>query len=577
MKKNKLSSALAKAPTFIPGLDEILEGGLPQGRTTVIRGRSGSGKTILGLEFLYRGALAGEPGIFVGFEEPIEQLRQNAATLGWDLAGLEQENRLFLLGGHVKPDMLVSGDFSLKGLLAAVSGKSKDMRAKRVAIDALDVVLRLFETPQQVRNEMHVLNNWLRASGLTAIMTIRPINQGTVPSFDIFFDSMSDCVISLTTQAVDQVSTQRLNVVKYRGSGFGRNEYPYVITPSGLHVAPISTVGLKHKPFGKKMSTGLKRLDSILDGGYFRASCVLLAGLPGTGKSLLASTFTDAACQRGEKVLYVGFEESEAAMIGNILNAGVDLRPHAESGLLEFLTSMPEAMGAEEHLIRFMVRLNEFGPKHVVVDAISACERMGSKRASFEYLTRLLNNCKEQGVTVLMINQTSGSPEILEISGNGISSMVDTVVFLKYVKEQGETNRLLEVLKSRGSGHSNKQWEFIITHKGIQIKDIYMGTGEVLTGTARQIQEMKDAAEAQRVAAEIAAQELEIERLKTAMESETAHLRASLKKAEMDMDLLKLKQSQSIKNRTEIAAVRSRGAKTRRLHSGPKEEKRGKK
>ncbi len=223
---------------------------------------------------------------------------------------------------------------------------------------------------------MHVLNNWLRASGLTAIMTIRPTDQGTVPSFDLFFDSMSDCVISLTTQAVDQVSTQRLNVVKYRGSGFGRNEYPYVITPSGLHVAPISTVGLKHKPFGKKMSTGLKRLDSILDGGYFRASCVLLAGLPGTGKSLLASTFTDAACQRGEKVLYVGFEESEAAMIGNILNAGVDLRPHAESGLLEFLTSMPEAMGAEEHLIRFMVRLNEFGPKHVVVDAISACERM---------------------------------------------------------------------------------------------------------------------------------------------------------------------------------------------------------
>lgn len=503
---------LGKTPTHIKGLDEILEGGLPRDRTTVINGGPGSGKTLLALEFLYRGALAGEPGIFVGFEEPIEHLRQNAATLGWDLSALERENRLVLLSGHIKPDTLVSGDFSLKGLLAAASGKAREIGAKRIVIDALEVTLRLFDEPRQVHNEMHLLNDWLQQAGLAAVLTTRPSKRAGASVYEDFFYSMGDCVIVLDVRVADQIDTRRLRVVKYRGSGFARNEYPYVITSSGFHIHPISRVGLRHKPLGKKITTGIARLDEILDGGYRRASCVLFAGIPGTGKTILCSTFVSAACKRGEKVLYISFEESEDALVENVLSAGIALRPHLESGQLKMLTSFPEAMGAEEHYLRALEAIDDFSPAHVVVDAISACERMGGQQAAFEYLMRLLNACKELGITILMVNQTA-SGDITEISGKGISSMVDTVIGLAYKVDYGEITRLLHVLKSRGSRHSNQQCEFVITDHGIQILDLYLGEGDVLTGAARQVQEAKDRAEAERLDFDIQSKELELKRL----------------------------------------------------------------
>ncbi|RLC32592.1 MAG: KaiC 1 [Deltaproteobacteria bacterium] len=507
-----MTKYLEKASTYIKGLDEILEGGLPRGRTTVISGSPGSGKTLLALEFLYRGALAGEPGIFICFEEPVKHLRENAATLGWDLSALERENRLVLLGGHIKPDTLVSGDFSLKGLLAVASGKGREIGAKRIVIDALEVALRLFDEPQQVRNEMHMLNDWLRQPGLAAVLTTRPPKRAGASVYEDFFDSMGDCVIVLDNRVDGQIATQRLRVVKYRGSGFARNEYPYVITNTGIHTAPVSTVGLRHKPLGEKISTGIAPLDDILDGGYRRASCVLLAGMPGTGKTILCSTSVSAACERGEKVLYISFEESEDALVENVLSTGVALKPHIESEQLRMLASFPEAMGAEEHYIRALEAIEELSPAYVVVDAISACARMGGQQAAFEYLMRLLNACKERGITILMVNQTA-SDDITEISGNNISSMVDTVISLAYKVDYGEITRLLHVLKSRGSRHSNQQREFVITDDGIQILDPYLGEGEVLTGTARQVQEAKDRAEAERLDYDIQSNELELKRL----------------------------------------------------------------
>jgi len=516
--ETNLPYPLEKAPTHIRGLDEILLGGLPRGRTTVLIGEAGSGKTVLGLEFLYRGALAGEPGIWVGFEEPAAQLRQDAAGMGWDLPAQERENRLFLFEGRLDADAVISGEFSLKGLLAAIAGKSHEMGARRVVIDALEVALRLFDEPRQVRAEMHALNDWLHAQQLTAIMTVRPPRRMEARFFKDFFESMGDCVILMDTRVQNNISTRRLRVVKYRGSAFGRNEYPYVITGSGFFVAPISSVGLRHKPLGAKMSTGIEPLDAILDGGYRRASCVLLAGRPGTGKTTLTCTFVRAACARGEKTLYISFEESQDALVGNVLSAGIDLTPCLEAGRLEFLTSFPEAMGVEEHYLRALTRIEAFHPDHVVVDAISACERMGGKQAAFDYMMRLLNACKERGITIFLINQTAGRSDQLEISGNGISSMVDTAILLTYQEEPGETNRLLQVLKSRGSRHSNQQREYAITDEGIVIRDVYVGGGRVLTGTARQVQEQADRAEAQRLAFEIEAAELELKRLRTAQQ-----------------------------------------------------------
>lgn len=505
---------LAKAPTYIQGLDEILLGGLPRGRTTILIGEAGSGKTVMGLEFLYRGALAGEPGLWIGFEEPADQLRQNAASLGWDLLSLEQENRLFLLEGGLSANVVIGGGFSLKGLLAIIAGKRQEMSAQRIVIDALEVSLRLFDEPRQVRAEMHILNDWLREQQLTTIMTVRPPRRMEARYFEDFFESMGDCVITMDTRAQANIRTRRLRVVKYRGSGFGRNEYPYIITDNGIFVAPISTIGLRHKSLGEKMSTGIEQLDAILDGGYRRASCVLFAGEPGTGKTTLTCTFVQAACARGEKTLYISFEESQDALVGNVLNAGIDLTPCLEAGRLEFMTSFPEAMGAEEHYLRALMRIEAFCPAHVAVDAVSACERMGGQQVAFDYLMRLLNVCKERGITIFLINQTAGLADRLEISGNEISSMVDMAILLTYQEEPGETNRLLRVLKSRGSRHSNQQREYAITDSGIVIRDVYVGGGRVLTGIARQVQEEADRAEAQRLTFEIEATELELKRLR---------------------------------------------------------------
>ncbi len=510
-----LRKDLEKAPTFIQGLDEILKGGFPRGRTTVVSGEAGSGKTILGLEFLYRGALAGEPGIWVGFEEPAEQLHQNAATLGWDLRALEQKGQLFLFEARLDPNMIVSGQFDLRGLLAAISGKSREIGARRIVIDALEVALRLFDEPRKVRSEMHVLNDWLREQGLTAIMTIRPARREEARFYEDFFESMGDCFILLDARVQNNISTRRLRVVKYRGSDFGRNEYPYVITESGFSAVPITSVGLRHKPLGAKMTTGIETLDEILKGGYRRASCVLFTGEPGTGKTTLACTFVRSACSRGEKVLYISFEESQDALINNIISSGIKLTPYLKTRQLEFLTCFPEAMGAEEHFVNAMTRIEAFAPQHVVVDAISACERMGGKQTAFDYLMRLLNACKERGITIFLVNQTSGRSDQMEISGNGISSMVDTAIFLSYQEEPGETNRLFQVLKSRGSSHSNQKREYKITDQGIVIMDVYVGGGRVLTGTARQIQEESDRAESDRLAYEIEAKELELKRLRS--------------------------------------------------------------
>lgn len=264
----------------------------------------------------------------------------------------------------------------------------------------------------------------------------------------------------------------------------------------------------------QRMSTGLTRLDDFLGGGYRRGACILVAGRPGTGKTLLACTFTGAACGRGEKVLYVGYEESQEAVISNMGHAGVFLKPYVDAGLLLFHTIMPEAMGPEEHLIRVMNRIEAHPPRHLVVDAISACERMGGKQAAFDFLVRLLNRCKELSITTLLVNQLSGATTHMEVSGNDISSIIDTVIYLTYVEGSGEVNRIFQVLKTRGSGHSNQKQEYVITDEGIRILEPYTGQGEVLTGSSRKLQEARDAAEAQRLAVAVKAKEIELEQLR---------------------------------------------------------------
>ncbi len=531
---------LEKTPTFIKGLDDILKGGLPRNRATLVSGAPGSGKTNLALEFLYRGALSGEPGIFLGFEESAASLRQNALSFSWDLQALERNNKLFIIDANLSPETLVSGKFSLKPLLSIVSNRAREMGARRLVIDALDVLLQLIEDPFVIRAELHYLNHWLSQQGLTTILTLKP-RDGHFRLQDFFY-SMADCVLQLDARVMNQVTTRRLRVIKYRGSDFGRNEYPFIISSSGIKTIPITSIELKHKPFGSKFSTGIPRLDRLLDGGIYRASCTLIAGEPGTGKTLLSSTIVREACRRKERVLYVSFEESDLAIINNVRSAGLELEPFVKSGQLHFITAMPEATGAEEHLMNLVDEVENLKPHLVVIDAISACPRMGGMQAAYEYLMRALNILKERGISIILVNQTSGSKSQLELSGIGISSMIDTVVFLSYIHGEGETNRTIQILKSRGSAHSNQIRECVITDRGIEIIDAYVGEAGVLTGTARKVQEARDKLAKLRHEQQIRSKELELARMQAVLEAEKKRLEAEINNLEAELQTLRMEQ-----------------------------------
>ena len=459
---------LAKVPTGVAGLDEVLRGGLPAGRMTLLSGGAGSGKSLIALQCLLHGAGAGEPGILVLFEERAAAVRQNVASLGWDVPSMERNKRLFLLDARMHPDAVISGDFSIKGLLAILDQQVKALGARRIVFDAVDALIHLYGNPLRERRELSALHEWLLDRGLTAIMTVKADPQEGESQYS-FLDFMADCVIHVDQRVTLQVTTRRLRVVKYRGSGYGRNEYPFIIGDSGITVVPITSSVLQHRPPGAMVSSGQAGLDHILAGGYKRGTGILIAGTAGAGKTTLACMFAAAACRRGERVLYLNFEESPESMVSNMRSVGLRLQPPITTGLLRVQSYMPEATGVEEHLFRALHALDAFHPEHVIVDAISACERMGTKHAAFEYLMRVLDACKQRGITCIYVNQATSADVVSEISGIGISSIIDTVVVLRQLPADRVTKRQLIVTKSRGSKHSERVHDFRITSRGIDL------------------------------------------------------------------------------------------------------------
>lgn len=463
---------IPKVPTQIAGLDEILEGGLPRGRTSLACGGPGSGKTVLGLEFICRGAMAGDPGIFVTFEERAEAVRMNARSMGWDLAALEKAGKIAIIEARLSGDEVLSGDFDIKGLLAIVGGHAKKIRARRIVMDALDVLLRVYGDWKRERSELSRLHDWLIDQKLTSVLSVKTHRNGDNGSEYEFLDFMADCVIRLDHRVVGQVATRRLRVIKYRGSGFGTNEYPYVIGGHGIVLFPLTKAELAHKPLGAKVSSGLKGLDVMLDGGFRRASCILVSGNSGTGKTTVASTFARAACRRGERVLCLNFEESKEALVSGMLSAGIDLRPPIRSRKLLVQTALPESMGSDGHLIRAMEAVDSFKPDHLILDAVSACLRMGSEQAAFDFMMQLISVVKERGITSILTNQINGvGGGDEELSGIGFSSVVDAVVQLRFVEIEEEVNRQIFIVKSRGSAHSNRRESFVITSQGIEFSN----------------------------------------------------------------------------------------------------------
>ena len=529
-------NAISKSPTGIAGFDEITGGGLPSDRTALILGAPGAGKTVFALECLVNGARnLREPGIFVAFEESSRQIMSNAATFGWDLPALEKE-KLFFLDARLSPTVIKAGDFDLTAMLAGLEAKAREMGAKRIVFDGIDILISLLDDPSKERQELYRLQDWLQRNNLTAIITAKAFEGDRLSSERYaFMQFMVDAVVMLYHRMLDRVSLRGLRVLKYRGTGFAENEFPLVISPTGIEVSVFEQSELSYDVSTERISTGVPRLDTMLDGGYYRGSGVLISGAPGTAKTTLAAAFVDGGCKRGEPALYVSFDEAASQITRNLNSIGIDLQPHRDKGLLHIYSIRTEARSSEEHFLELKSLIRKFKPQNVVLDPISALTKTGGHVSAVHASLRLLDFARAEGITVLCTSLVS-EDAFKESTSMQISTIADTWIHLAYLVRNGERNRTLTVVKSRGMSHSNQVRELILSKNGITLTDVYTAGGEVLLGTARWEYEARMRDEAIRIDAERAMRRRILEHEQAELDSRIEALlrERNLKRAELE-------------------------------------------
>ena len=521
-----------KAPTGITGFDEITRGGLPQGRTTLLVGGPGSGKTIFGVQFLKHGVEAcEEPGVFVAFEESPERLIENFKSFGWKLAEM-QGAKLYFLDAQPMPDMIQAGAFDLGGMLAALSAKIKKMGAFRVVFDALDIVLALLPDATARHLEMNRLHQWLLDHHLTALITAKAGGDDTSSAGQPFgfMQFMVDCSVVLNHRVELGVSQRNLRVQKYRGSSFNEDESPFVIGKSGFDVALARSLGrAEAKVTNERVSSGVERLDTMLDGGYYRGASVLFTGFPGTAKTTLSGAFAEACCRRGERTMFVSFDSDGSEVVRNLTSVGIRLARFVESGCLRMVSARTFTGSAETMLVRIKTLAKEHEARCVVIDPVSALAKAGNELTAHAVAERLIDWSKGAGVTLVC---TSLLDEI-SIEGQSstplqISTIADTWIHLNYLVQAGERNRGISIIKSRGTAHSNQVRELILSKEGVTVADIYTAGGEVLMGTMRWQKES-----AERLANEVAEVSAKLKRVSLDAEQAVLEVRAKSLKTEL--------------------------------------------
>jgi circadian clock protein KaiC len=522
-----------KAPTGIAGLEEMTGGGLPRGRTTLLVGGSGSGKTILALQFLVNGAQQhDEPGIFVAFEETPARIVGNAETFGWSLPELQQQGRLYFMDAQPPPDLVQSGTFDLSGMLAALGAKADELGAKRIVFDALDIVLALLPDPAAQRREIYRLHAWLLARELTGIITLKADsdNGGSMRQPFGFIQFMVDCAVILNHTVVLGVSQRNLRVQKYRGSSFDENESPFLIGRGGFEVAVSRTLGRgQAEVTNERVGSGVERLDTMLGGGYYRGASVLITGFPGTAKTTLSGAFAEAACARGERTMFVSFDSDSNEVIRNLGSVGIQLDRFVEDGSLHMVSARTISGSAETYLVRIKTLAKEHRARCLVVDPVSTLSKSGNELTAHSVAERLIDWSKAEGITLVC---TSLLDEMSSQSEAGsplqISTLADTWIHLNYLVQAGERNRGMSIIKSRGTAHSNQVRELILSDAGITVTDTYAAGGEVLMGTMRWEKES-----AERHASEVAAVTARLRSVK--LEAEEAELEARVKSLQVEL------------------------------------------
>ena len=520
-------AVVTKTLTGIQGFDEITDGGLPRGRTTLVMGGPGCGKTVFALQALINGAKQSkEAGIFVAFEESTHQIIANAATFGWDLPALERK-KLFFLDARLAPEVVKAGEFDLAGMLSVLKAKAEEIQATRIVFDGIDVLLSLLDDPVAERREIYRIRDWLTQTGLTCIIT-QKVGAAEADQRYSFLQFMVDCVVVLRHTVVDGSVFRNLRVMKYRGSGFSGDEFPMTLSVEGLQLTNRGPTELQYEVTDERVSSGLPRLDNMLHGGYYRGSNVLISGAPGTAKSTLAGLFAAAACARGERTLYVSFDEGADQIVRNLRSVGIKLAPHVKSGMLKMYSTRTRGPNIEDQFGTLRTKVLEYKPKCLVIDPLSALSMKLAHVASADAAQHFLDFLKSGGITAVNTSMMDGVRTGEETSA-GISTIADTWIQLSYLVQDGERNRALTIVKSRGSGHSNQVRELSLSDEGVSLTDVFVAQGKVLMGVARWEWEQEEQAVTRRT--QVAA---ELKRLKLQLAQAEAAARLQVVQTEME-------------------------------------------
>ncbi|MBB5395502.1 circadian clock protein KaiC [Mucilaginibacter sp. AK015] len=562
-KKNKEPikySTLPKALTGITGLDEITEGGLPLGRPTLICGEAGSGKTLMSIEFIVRGAVMyNEPGVFVAFEEQSEELAMNVASLGFDLNKLQADKKIKIDHVHIdRSEIEETGEYDLEGLFIRLGYAIDSIGAKRVVLDTLENLFSGLNNQTVLRMELRRLFGWLKEKGVTAIITGER-GEGSLTRQGLE-EYVSDCVILLDNRVVNQISTRRLRVIKYRGTVHGTNEYPFLIDEDGISVLPVTSLKMANKVSTERLSTGIPALDEMLGGkGLYRGGSVLVSGTAGTGKTSLAASFANETCRRKETCVYFAMEESPSQIIRNMRSIGMDLQKHVDNGYLHFNASRPNLYGLEMHLVAMHKCIKKYQPKVVIIDPITNFINIGSVIEVKNMLVRMIDFLQEEGISV-MFTALSLNTIVNEQTDEGVSSLVDAWILVRDIEFNGERNRGLYVMKSRGMKHSNQVREFIITNNGLKLVEVYLGPEGVLTGSAREQQMLLEKAGEALHSSAIGRKDREILRRRKVLEAKIASLHTEFESVEEELNKVyleeELKKEILNKNREEVVRLR---------------------
>jgi circadian clock protein KaiC len=531
---NLHKNTLRKSPTGITGFDEITGGGLPSGRPTLVCGDAGSGKTLFAMEFLVRGATEfNEPGVFVSFEETEAELTTNVSSLGFDLSELVKQKKMLLEHVYVeRSEISETGEYDLEGLFIRLNYAIETIGAKRLVLDTIETLFGGLPNQLILRAELRRLFRWLKEKNITFIITGER-GEGTYTRQGME-EYVSDCVIVLDHRAVEQVSTRRLRVVKYRGTSHGTNEYPFIIDESGFSVLPITSLSLEHIVSAERISSGVPEIDQMLGGqGFFRGSSILVSGTAGAGKSCLAVHFANSTCSKGERVLYFTYEESANQIIRNMRSIGIDLEHWVNKGLLKFHATRPTLYGLEMHLAIMHKEIKEFKPTAVIIDPLNSFVTKNNEMDAKSMAMCLIDFLKTNQITAFFTSLNSGE-SVSNHTDNLISSLIDTWLSVQFIELTGERNRGLYILKSRGMPHSNQIREILITNNGVKLQDVYMGLEGVLTGSARVAQELKETSEKNVLTQEILRKKLALERKRKSIEAQIAALQYEFEADEVE-------------------------------------------